>query len=160
MLVVLLVYLLSAEQYYRPGKWSPLGLRAGYVAAGLSPFVFTLGSRINPLAWITRIPHGRLMTYHQWGARTICMSYHPRQRALLTIPVLFSMIHTGTMLRSKWDVIGELWQEEGAVSRFFTPDARLANGTVAIVVMAWIIFSSFGNLRALYVSYCVPDTYV
>lgn len=56
------------------------------------------------------------------------------------------------MLKSKWGTIGELWQEEGKASQFFTADARLANGTVAIVVMAWIVFSSFANLRRLYVN--------
>lgn len=160
MVLVLLVYLLSAEQYYRAGKWSPLGLRAGYIAIGLCPFIFTLGSRINPLAWMTHITHERLMQYHQWGARTICTSPSPPclpppppppplRNMRLTQSVLFSMIHTGTMLKSKWSTIGELWENEGAVSHFFTADARLANGTVAIVMMAWIVFSSFANFRKL-----------
>jgi hypothetical protein len=70
--IPLLVYLLTAEQYYREGKWSPLGLRAGYIAAGLFPFIFSFGSRINPFIWISRIPHERWMMYHQWGARAIC----------------------------------------------------------------------------------------
>lgn len=63
--------------------------------------------------------------------------------------VLFSMIHTGTMLHSKWDIIAELWHEEAVTSRYFTKDARLANGTVAIVLMGWIIFSSFANFRKM-----------
>lgn len=72
--IPLFVYLLTAEQWYREGKWSPLGLRAGYVAAGLSPFVFSFGSRINPFVWISRIRHETWMSYHQWGARVICES--------------------------------------------------------------------------------------
>jgi hypothetical protein len=72
--ISLFVYLLSAEQWYRAGKWSPLGLRAGYIAAGLSPFIFSFGSRINPFVWIARLSHDRWMVYHQWGARVICRS--------------------------------------------------------------------------------------
>jgi len=148
--IPLLVYLLTAEQYYREGKWSPLGLRAGYIAAGLCPFIFSFGSRINPFIWISRIPHERWMLYHQWGARAICEDYH--DNTIADRPVLFSMIHTGTMLHSKWDTMGELWHEEAVTSRYFTKDARLANGTVAIVLMAWIVFSSFANFRKLCVS--------
>jgi hypothetical protein len=70
--VSLLAYLLSAEQWYREGKWSPLGLRAGYIASALCPFIFSFGSRINPLVWIARLSHDRWMVYHQWGARAIC----------------------------------------------------------------------------------------
>jgi hypothetical protein len=143
----LFVYLLTAEQYYRQGKWSPLGLRAGYIAAGLCPFIFSFGSRMNPFVWIARIPHERWMMYHQWGARVICKPLRLDRK--LTPSVLFSMIHTGTMLRSKWDTITELWHEEAVTSQYFTKDARLANGTVAIVLMAWIIFSSFANFRKL-----------
>jgi hypothetical protein len=62
------------------------------------------------------------------------------------------MIHTGTMLHSKWGIIGEVWHEEGVTSQFFTKDGRLLNGTVAIVLMTWIIFSSFANLRRMYVA--------
>lgn len=47
--------------------------------------------------------------------------------------------------------MGEVWHEEAVTSRFFTKDGRLVNGTVAIVLMAWIIVSSFANLRRLYV---------
>lgn len=148
--VPLFAYLLTAEQWYREGKWSPLGLRAGYIAAGLCPFVFSFGSRINPFVWISRIPHETWMTYHQWGARVIRKS----SESILfgaDPTVLFSLIHTGTMLHSKWDTMGEVWHEEGVTSRYFTKDGRLVNGTVAVVLMAWIIMSSFANLRRLYV---------
>ena len=68
------IWCFQMKPYYRPGvQWgsAPLGLRTGYIATGLCPFVFALGSRINPIAWVTRLPHERWMVYHRYGARVI-----------------------------------------------------------------------------------------
>ncbi|ORY27089.1 putative ferric-chelate reductase [Naematelia encephala] len=134
---VLLIYLLTAEQYYRPPKWSPLGLRSGYICLGLYPFVFSFGSRINPFVWITRIPHERWMTYHQYGARAI---------------LFFATLHAFMLIHSKvkalgWDGMADQWAEKGVASQFFGGDGVLVNGTAALATMTWIVFSSFAKFR-------------
>lgn len=77
----LLLYIFVPGQIYRAPKLSPLGLRAGYVGIALIPFVYTFGSRINPLGWLSRVSHERWMVYHQYGARIVRESWLGRRVA-------------------------------------------------------------------------------
>lgn len=62
----------AIRPYYRPlrGDGSPpLALRTGWMALGLLPFIYALGSKVNFVAAITGSSHERLQVWHQWAGR-------------------------------------------------------------------------------------------
>ncbi|WVQ84200.1 hypothetical protein IAT38_006351 [Cryptococcus sp. DSM 104549] len=136
----LFIWCFCKQPYYRPGvEWGspPLGIRAGYIAQGMVPFVFAMGSRINPLAWVTRIETARWMIWHQYGARVL---------------LFFSVIHTFVLLYApykqgglRWTTI--YWQMGNMPSEFFNDMGVMVNGTVALVALVWIVNSSFAKIR-------------
>ncbi|WVQ74100.1 hypothetical protein IAR50_003687 [Cryptococcus sp. DSM 104548] len=138
--LALLVWCLQMQPYYRRGvEWgnSPLGIRCGYIAQGLIPFVFVMGSRINPLAWIARVEASRWMIWHQYGARVI---------------LFFSLLHTFVLMYAPYRQGGmswvtAYWNMMSACEDFFNDEGLLLNGTVALVALGWIVFSSFAKLR-------------
>ncbi|WVQ84201.1 hypothetical protein IAT38_006352 [Cryptococcus sp. DSM 104549] len=138
--MALFIWCFAKKPYYRPGvEWGnpPLGIRSGYIAQGLVPFVFAMGSRINPLAWVTRVESGRWMIWHQYGARVI---------------LFFSTIHTFVILYAPYRQGGMRWTNAYWVKHiswktFWTEDSVLLNGTFAFVVLVWIVFSSFAKIR-------------
>ncbi|ODN80384.1 hypothetical protein L202_02635 [Cryptococcus amylolentus CBS 6039] len=138
--LALLVWCLQMQPYYRRGvEWgnSPLGIRAGYIAQGLIPFVFVMGSRINPLAWIARVEASRWMLWHQYGARVL---------------LFFSLLHTFVLMYAPYRQGGmawvtAYWNKMNLWKNFFNDMGLLLNGTVALVALGWIVFSSFAKLR-------------
>ncbi|WVQ84202.1 hypothetical protein IAT38_006353 [Cryptococcus sp. DSM 104549] len=136
----LFIWCFCKKPYYREGvEWGnpPLGIRAGYIAQGLVPFVFVMGSRINPLAWVTRVESGRWMIWHQYGARVL---------------LFFSVIHTFVILYAPYRQGGlrwttAYWEKYNKPSDFFNSMGLMVNGTVALVALVWIVHSSFAKIR-------------
>ncbi|EAL21005.1 hypothetical protein CNBD6060 [Cryptococcus deneoformans B-3501A] len=136
----LFIWCFQMKPYYRPGvEWGnpPLGIRAGWIAQALLPFVFVMGSRINPLAWITRVEASRWMIWHQYGARVL---------------LFFSVIHTFIILYAPYRQGGiswtrAYWTTYNKPSNFFNSHGRMVNGTFALAALSWIVFSSFAKIR-------------
>ncbi|KIR80171.1 ferric-chelate reductase [Cryptococcus gattii EJB2] len=136
----LFIWCFQMKPYYRPGvEWGnpPLGIRAGWIAQALVPFVFVMGSRINPLAWITRVEGSRWMIWHQYGARVL---------------LFFSAIHTFVILYAPYRQGGISWTRAYWImynkpSNFFNSKGLMVNGTFALAALSWIVFSSFAKIR-------------
>ncbi|WVQ74106.1 hypothetical protein IAR50_003695 [Cryptococcus sp. DSM 104548] len=138
--MALFIWCFQTKPYYRPGiEWgsAPLAIRTGYIATALVPFVFAMGSRINPLAFVSRIEASRWMLWHQYGARVI---------------LFFSVIHTFVLLYAPYRQGGiswtnAYWSESNQWENFFNMDGVMINGTLAIAALFWIVFSSFASIR-------------
>lgn len=115
----------------------PLATRAGSLAVALIPFIFTLGSRVNPISLATGISHEKLQTYHQYGARILLFI-----SLVHGIPMLLQPYYEGyktggysagrTRLQEAW---------EG--------NAHFESGTVLIVFLVWINVSSMRVFRRI-----------
>ncbi|TYJ56276.1 hypothetical protein B9479_002962 [Cryptococcus floricola] len=138
--MALFIWCFQTKPYYRPGVEygsAPLGIRTGYIATALVPFVFAMGSRINPLAFVTRIEASRWMLWHQYGARVI---------------LFFSVIHTFVLLYAPYRQGGiswtnAYWSKSNKWENFFNTDGVMINGALAIAALFWIVFSSFAKIR-------------
>ncbi|KAN0062271.1 hypothetical protein ACQY0O_005452 [Thecaphora frezii] len=126
----LFAWCLAVKPWYRPAAvWgsTPLGLRSGMIAIGMTPFVFVFAMKVNPVTWLTAISHERLQLYHQWLARLM---------------LLFSLVHG----------ISFLWQplHDGGASNlhaWFVYDKVWWTGSVCISLLIWIVASSIGAFR-------------
>ncbi|KAJ9478827.1 Ferric/cupric reductase transmembrane component 7 [Pseudozyma hubeiensis] len=66
------IWTFVVQPYYRVDRSfgsPPLALRAGMLALGLMPFIYTLGSKVNFISLLTGVSHEKLQVYHQWLAR-------------------------------------------------------------------------------------------
>ncbi|KIS69879.1 uncharacterized protein UMAG_02395 [Mycosarcoma maydis] len=66
------IWAFVVQPYYRVDRSfgsPPLALRAGMMALGLMPFIYTLASKVNFISLLTGVSHERLQIFHQWLAR-------------------------------------------------------------------------------------------
>ena len=66
------IWAFVVQPYYRVDRSfgsPPLALRAGMMALGLMPFIYTLASKVNFISLLTGVSHERIQIFHQWLAR-------------------------------------------------------------------------------------------
>lgn len=122
----------SLHPYYRSSfEWGPppLAMRAGGMAAALFPFIFATALKINPISILTGISHAKLQVYHQNLARLF---------------LFFGIVHTVPFIKQQLKDGG--YQN---LKAYFYSSNRYWSGTVAIVFIAWIVFSSTNAVRKL-----------
>ena len=126
--------------YYRAGtEWGspPLGVRAGYMAQAMIPFVFALGVRVNPISFFTGISHERLQVYHQYGARIILFL-----SIVHTIPFIVQPYQQGYQL-------GGTGMARHFLKTYYDQTEQFWNGIPPFVALIWIVLSSMGYFRRL-----------
>ncbi|XAO27939.1 hypothetical protein I312_106806 [Cryptococcus bacillisporus CA1280] len=144
----LFIWCFQMKPYYRPGvEWGnpPLGIRAGWIAQALVPFVFAMGSRINPLAWITRVEGSRWMIWHQYGARAL---------------LFFSAIHTFIILYAPYRQGGISWTRAyWTIWIVFSSFAKIRNWNYEFFIVQHI-FSILAFIISLWphVKVSIPDS--
>ncbi|TIB13997.1 hypothetical protein E3P77_00559 [Wallemia ichthyophaga] len=136
----LAVWPLATLPYYTDNflaEKPPLATRAGSLAMALVPFIFTLGSRVNPISLATGISHEKLQTYHQYGSRLLLFISLVHGVPMLLAPY-FEGYRTGgnaagrTALQYAWD-----------------NNAHFESGTVLIVFLVWINISTLRIFRRI-----------
>ncbi|EIM23796.1 hypothetical protein WALSEDRAFT_59419 [Wallemia mellicola CBS 633.66] len=134
------VWSFAVFPYYRAGiEWGspPLGVRSGWMALGLIVPVFAMGSRVNPISFLTGISHERLQVYHQYGAQIILFL-----SVVHTIPFIIEPYQQGYQL-------GGTKLARFFLKKYYDGTEQFWNGIPPLVALIWIVISSMGYFRKL-----------
>jgi Ferric reductase like transmembrane component len=134
--VFFLAMTLGPQPYYWPnskkvsyGNSPPIATRAGWMSIACLPFVLMLGSKENPISWLTRIPHDQLMIFHRWVSWAM---------------FVLALVHTFPFIIYR-TLKGDLYEE-------WKSEVFWWSGVVAILAQAWLQFMSIDWIR--YVDLC------
>ncbi|EOQ98651.1 Ferric/cupric reductase transmembrane component 7 [Wallemia ichthyophaga EXF-994] len=133
------VWAFTIFPYYRPGIQfgpGPLAIRTGWMTLGLIPPVFSMGSRINPISFITGISHERLIDYHQYGAIIILFL-----SLVHTIPFIVEPLQQG------YEMGGGIELGRFLLQKYYDGTVPFWNGIPPLVALVWIIVSSMKIFR-------------
>ncbi|TIA87311.1 hypothetical protein E3P99_03273 [Wallemia hederae] len=127
--------------YYRPGIQfgpGPLAIRTGWMTLGLIPPVFAMGSRMNPISFLTGIGHERLLVYHQYGAIIILFL-----SIVHTIPFIVEPLQQG------YEMGGGIELGRFLLQKYYDGTEPFWNGIPPLVALVWIVVSSMDYFRKL-----------
>lgn len=142
------VWILGTLPYYSHGfenEKPPLATRAGSSALALIPFIFTSGSRFNPISLATGISHEKLQVFHQYGARILLFISVLHGIPMLVQPYLDGKRSSGGDPAAGRTAMQEAWDN----------NPHFESGTVLIVLLVWINISSMRFFRRLHYEFFV-----
>lgn len=135
------VWAFTVFPYYRPGIQfgpGPLAIRTGWMTLGLIPPVFSMGSRLNPISFLTGIGHERLIAYHQYGAIIILFL-----SVVHTIPFIVEPLQQG------YEMGGGIELGRFLLQKYYDGTEPFWNGIPPLVALVWIVVSSMDYFRKL-----------
>jgi predicted ferric reductase len=123
LIVVCCLYRLNPKDFL---EWEDIGYRCGFIAVCQLPLIVLLSGKRNIVGYLTGIGYERLSWLHRWVARALLMTV---------------LIHMGFWMTewAKFDYIGVKVKTDVLTQR----------GIAAGSILAWLVVSSLGPIRAL-----------